>query len=139
MKPIYALALLFGASLAVTSSARAQTPAVEAHIPFDFTVANTWMPAGDYVISSPLMHVVQVRKSDGSAFASVIAMHSNHESRSGSKLEFTKYGDRYFLHRVLCPTNTAMNDDLARSKSEKKARTLEASIHDGEEILLAAN
>jgi hypothetical protein len=138
MKRISALALLFVASLAVNTSAFAQNPGVKAHIPFAFAVADTWMPAGDYIISTPGGHIIYVRKADNTASITLMSLHSEHESKSGSELEFNKYGDSYFLSRVLCPIDSAMNVDLAHGKAEKKARTLEASLGGGKQIMIAA-
>ena len=57
MKRISELALLIISSLATCTGAIGQQSAIKANIPFDFTVGNTWMPAGEYIISSPLQQV----------------------------------------------------------------------------------
>jgi len=52
---------------------------------------------------------------------------------------FDKYGNQYFLHRVLCPTVTSLNLDVPQGNAEKQARSysLEAKLHN-EGILVAA-
>ena len=138
MKRITALALFTIAALATSTGAFAQQPGMKANIPFDFTVGNTWLPAGEYTISSPLQTVIAVRNSDNTSAATVVSNHSNYEAGKGSKLVFLKYGDRYFLHRVLCSSNSAMNLDIAPGKAEKEARIQEAKLHTGHEVLVAA-
>ena len=54
MNRISAIALLTISSLATCTAAIAQQPTLKTNIPFDFTVGNTWMPAGEYRISSPI-------------------------------------------------------------------------------------
>jgi hypothetical protein len=140
MKRISELALLIISSLATCTGAIGQQSAIKANIPFDFTVGNTWMPAGEYIISSPLQQVLQIRSTDLANSARTVSSQSFHESRSGSELVFDKYGDQYFLHRVLCPSAASLNLDLTKGKAEKNARShsLEAKLPNGEEVLVAA-
>jgi hypothetical protein len=140
MNRISAIGLLTIASLATCSGAIAQQPAIKANIPFSFTVGNTWMPAGEYTISSPLRQVVRLQNVDRAKTATIVSSQSFHESSSGSKLVFDKYGDQYFLHRVLCPSVTSLNLTVPQGKAEKQARSrsLEAKLHNGEETMVAA-
>ena len=138
MNRISAIGLLTIASLATCTGAIAQQ--LKANIPFGFTVGNTWMPAGEYTISSPLRQVVQVRSVDLAKIATIVSSQGYNESRSGSKLVFDKYGDQYFLRRVLSPNFASLNLDVPQGKAEKQARSrsLEAKLHNGEETLVAA-
>jgi hypothetical protein len=138
MKRISAIGLLTIASLATCTGAIAQQ--LKANIPFGFTVGNTWMPAGEYTISSPLRQVVQVRSTDLARIATLVSSQSYNESKSGSKLVFDKYGDQYFLRRVLSPNFASLNLDVPQGKAEKQARSrsLEAKLHNGEETMVAA-
>jgi hypothetical protein len=140
MKRISVIGLLTIASLATCTGAIAQQPALKANIPFDFTVGNTWMPAGEYTISSPLRQVLQLRSADLAKTATIVSAQGFQESDSGSELVFDKYGDQYFLHRVLCPSVTSLNLDVPQGKAEKNARSrsLEAKAHNGEETMVAA-
>jgi hypothetical protein len=140
MKRIPTIALLTIASLGTATGAIAQDRAVKANIPFNFTVGDTWMPAGEYVISSPQREILQVRNvDDRSKIATIVDSESYNESTSGGKLVFDKYGNQYFLRHVLCPTVASLNVDLAQGKAEKKAhsRSLEANLHNSEETLVA--
>jgi hypothetical protein len=138
MNRISAIGLLTIASLATCTGAIAQQ--LKANIPFDFTVGNTWMPAGEYTISSPLHQVVQVRSVDLSKIATIVGSQGYNESSSGNKLVFDKCGDQYFLRHVLSPSIASLNLDVQQGKAEKKARSrsLEAKVHNGEETMVAA-
>jgi hypothetical protein len=141
MNRITAISLLTLGSLASCAGAIAQQPAMKANIPFNFNVGNTWMPAGEYTISTPLRHVLEFQSADHANIATVVSSESHDESNSGSKLVFTRYGNQYFLHRVLCPTVSELNLDLAAGKTEKAARkrSLEAkNLDNGQETLVAA-
>ncbi|MGC1424894.1 MAG: hypothetical protein WA354_22795 [Terracidiphilus sp.] len=140
MNRISAIGLLSIAALATCTGAIAQQPAIKANIPFDFRVGDTWMPAGEYTISSPLESIVQLRSADLAKTATITSSPSFNESNSGSELVFDKYGDQYFLHRVLCPTVSSLNLDVTQGKAEKQARSrsLEAKLPKGEQTLVAA-
>lgn len=135
MKQIAALALLVVAFLATAHGAYGQAWGLKANIPFAFTVGDTWMPAGEYHITSPNSMSIQLTKSGGSAVTSIVTQKSHNESTGGNQLVFVKYGDRYFLAHVLCPTNTSLNVDVPRGKSARRA--LEAS-HQTETMVIAA-
>ena len=139
MNRISAIAMLTTlASVATCTGAIAQESQLKANIPFDFTVGNTWMPAGEYTISTPMRLVLELRSSGH--VASVVTLESNDASNSGSKLVFDKYGDQYFLHEVLCPSVHSLNLDITASKAEKKARerAIEAKLPKGEQTMVAA-
>ncbi len=138
MNRILAIFLITMASVAATG-ANAQVPALKANIPFDFTVGNTWMPAGEYTITAPIQEVLLLRTAGHSA--SVVSSENNAESKSGSKLVFDRYGNQYFLHEVLCPNVASLNLEVAPSKAEKNARqhATEAKLpNSGEQTMVAA-
>jgi hypothetical protein len=58
MNRITAISLLTLGSLASSAGATAQQNALKANIPFSFAVGNTWLPAGEYTISTPLRQVI---------------------------------------------------------------------------------
>jgi hypothetical protein len=136
MKRITAIALFSIASLATSIGAVAQQ-GMKANIPFDFTVGNTKMPAGEYRITS-IEQEVRLQSANNASMATVVSLHSNVQPGSQSELVFLKYGDRYFLHRVLSASNSSMDLDIATGKSEKEARSEEARLRTGQEVLVAA-
>ena len=139
MKRISVLAsLALAASLAIPG-ARAQDLSLKAHIPFPFTVVNTTMPAGDYLVSSPVRGVVHVRSVDKDISATVTTTHDYQDANGQDKLVFNKYGDQYFLHTVICAQTSQMNVDLPTWKTEKRVRSQQAQLnHGGEQVLIAA-
>ena len=137
MKRITAIALFTITSLATSIGAAAQQ-GMKANIPFDFTVGNTKLPAGEYTISSPDGQVVRLRSVDNASIATVVTLHSNAEPGPQSELVFLKYGNRYFLHRVLSASNSSMDLDIATGKAEKEARNLEARLNTRQQVLVAA-
>jgi hypothetical protein len=138
MKRISAIALFTIATLAASTGLFAQQPAVKANIPFNFTVGEQSMPAGEYTITSPSRHVIQVQSADRQYVGMVIASESSHELAANPVLVFDKYGEYYFLHRILSPNNTTLNLDVALGGVEKRVRTREAKLGTEEQILVAA-
>ena len=136
MKRTIAIALFTLSTLGASIGSPAQERALKANIPFVFAVGDQVLPADTYTITSPSSGVVLIRSTDLRFKAMTIAAHGNTESGGGSKLVFNRYGDQYFLHRILCPTSAAMNVDIPTSKREKRARSDEPSHNRGEVALL---
>src|SRR3974390_3193060 len=131
MKRITALSLFTIASLASYTAATAQQPEMRAKIHFDFTVGNTWLPAGEYTITSPLQSEIRLQNTSNASTATVVGTQSRHYSVSVGELVFFRYGDRYFLHCVLGGSNSDMNLDIASGKAEKEAGIQEAKLRNG--------
>jgi hypothetical protein len=138
MNNISAITLLTIASLASATGLAAQEPRVKANIPFNFTVGDKSMPAGEYTISSSDPHVVKILSADRQQLDLVMSSRSYHEPAATSQLVFDKYGDSYFLRRISSPTVTSLNLDIPSGKVEKKVRTREAMLQTGEQTLVAA-
>ena len=139
MKRIPTLPLLILAALSAIPAAQAQSVVLKADVPFGFSVGDTAMPAGEYSISAPYSGVLRIANDTKNIAATVASLHGYVDPGKGSKLVFQKYGNRYFLHRVLCPTTTSMNVDIPTWNAEKIARrTREAKLDQGETILIAA-
>ena len=137
MKRIPTLSLMILAALSAIP-ALAQGVVLKAEVPFGFTVGDTYLPAGQYTISSPYAGVVRVANDSKNMAATVSDVHDFSDPGHGSKLVFEKYGERYFLHHVLCPTTVSLNVDIPEWNAEKRARTREAKLDHGEQILVAA-
>ena len=84
----------------------AQSVRITANIPFEFTIGNKTLPAGEYMImngSDPYVLMFQGKQRHVGAL-----IMTEHEQlaptgrpASVAKLEFNKYGDRYFLSEVV--------------------------------------
>lgn len=105
MKTLKTLLLSVGAvALLGASGLYAQTKAT-ATIPFEFTVQNTTLPAGDYTLSaaSTAHDVMTIRNAETNKAIMVLAASSDSGYRRGedkSVVVFHRIGDRYFLSEV---------------------------------------
>ena len=133
MKRITVLAFLTAALISMGSAcAHAQAPVFK--VPFDFTVGNLVLPAGSYQVSyyAP-RSAIMIRSEDG-RFHALTTTYLANPSTSGGKVVFTKYGNQYFLHEVLCSA-LSMNVALPTSKLEKRARIQEAQLPHSETVV----
>lgn len=97
------------------------TIAIRTKVPFDFTVGDRRVPAGDYRferIWSP--HVILISSFDTET--ALIVPHDEAGPAAGrpNTLVFHKYGDRYFLREIRLG-NGQSGVQLQRSRSEKEA------------------
>jgi hypothetical protein len=139
MKRNIAIALFAVSTLAAAGKAVAQEPAVQATVPFEFTVGGRMLPAGAYTITSSESGVIMIRNADDHFWAITTASHSNQESSRGSELVFDKYEDKYFLHEVICSKDAALNVEVPKSKLEKQVRVQEAKYGEVPEVVLIAS
>ncbi|MBV8438053.1 MAG: hypothetical protein JOY95_11120 [Silvibacterium sp.] len=137
MKRITTTALFTLAALVTAGGAAAQDRAVRATVPFDFTVGEKLLPAGNYEISEPSYGVIEVRNRDTDVTMLTSTSHDSHESRNGSKLVFHKYRDQYFLSEILCASSD-INVSLPRGKTEKQARMMQAAMDNPATVYIAA-
>jgi len=131
------IAILVGllASLAVVS-ASAQDHAAKATVPFGFYVGNTWMPAGTYRMTSQAEspNIISIRNAQTNE--SLLSLTQLSDKQPGAnRLEFKKYGDRYFLHQIL--SSSGMNVQFAPSRKERLAETREANVAPPSTVYLA--
>ena len=134
---LFIFAALVTAALAPGAGAMAQGRAVRATVPFDFTVGDKLLPAGNYQITNPSTGIIEVQNRDTLAAILTTTSYDSHESRSGGKLVFAKYGNQYFLSEVLCE-QADISVSVPPSKSEKRARTQEAALHNPSQVFVAA-
>lgn len=136
MKRNIAIALFGLAGLVGASGAFAQDGIGQATVPFEFSVSNTTMAPGHYRISSNYNSSIMIRNLDqGTAvFSTVVG--PDQASYGSCRLVFHRYGERYFLSQVLCPSR-ALSVDLPLTRREKLARRLEARGPVGNSVLVA--
>jgi hypothetical protein len=109
------------ASFVTAGNTWAADHAVQATVPFDFTVGSTLLPSGTYLISSDAeSHFIQIRSTDGKSSVLSIVYTDDHRSANGGKLVFDHLGNQYFLNEILC--QGAMNVQVPTSHLEKAAR-----------------
>jgi hypothetical protein len=131
MKRITALAFLAATLISMGSAcAHAQAPGFK--VPFDFTVGSQVFPAGTYQVSYVTENAILIRSQDDRFYA-LTTTYPADPSTSGGKVVFTKYGNQYFLHEVLCSA-LSMNVAIPRSRLEKRARIQEAQLPPSETV-----
>jgi hypothetical protein len=62
----------------------------------------------------------------------------NTQAESGGELVFTRYGNQYFLHQILCEY-PSMNVHLPQARAEKWIRREEAKVQNASQVFLALN
>ena len=126
MKRTTVLAYLAATLISLGSAcAHAQAPAFK--VPFDFTVDNQVLPAGTYQVSYyPTKTAILIRSQD-ERFHAFTATYSADPSTRDGEVVFTKYGNQYFLHEVLCSA-LSMNVEIPKSTLEKRALIQEAQL-----------
>ena len=136
MKRNIAIALVGLAGLVTTGGAFAQNSA-QGYVPFAFSVSNTTLPAGHYRIASNSAQSVVIRNLNELKRIVLSPIASQAKAKDSScKLVFHKYGDRYFLRQVLCPSN-AISVDLPATRRERYAQQLEARGPVADPVLVA--
>ena len=123
--------ITFGSALA-----KAQSRIIEAKVPFAFIVRNQLLPAGIYRISSMEPNLVQIKAIDKAAITSVATQAYDSKREGQGELVFNKYGDQYFLRKVLCERAT-ISVQLPASKLEESARSRETRPHSTDRAVAA--
>ena len=102
MNRIAAIALFIGAMLTTAGSAAAQGNAVEANVPFSFTVNNTFLPAGIYTFGfdSLLPDLLIVRDRAKNVKAKGLGQRGSIGPGMHVSLIFHRYGGQYFLSEI---------------------------------------
>jgi hypothetical protein len=121
MKPhIYKIVVILAALMALGTGVKAQT-VTKAAVPFNFSVNNQTISAGDCLISRITDNgivVLSMDKNGGSVI--VLAQSSSKTTADGhGKWYFHRYGDTYFLAGMSTPNYALI---VPQSKTEKRLR-----------------
>jgi hypothetical protein len=122
-----AVAQLIGSSTRIVSQ-----------VPFDFTVANKTVPAGQYVVQAATMDGKTLMISNAGAKVGLMSPAFPTEAKRGAAhyaLVFDHYGDRYFLSGIKLQGSKTVYT-LPESKAEAELRA--QNVTSSEEVLLAA-
>jgi hypothetical protein len=91
---------------------------LEANIPFDFMVNGKTLPAGHYTVEQgSTQNVLVIRNWETNQAAGAITQRCEVGADSQPQLIFRRYGDQYFLAKVLGDTGA----ELMKSKAEREA------------------
>ncbi len=121
-------------AMLTSASMAAENYLVKARVPFDFAVGNTEFSAGIYTIESQAVPATLVVRSAGGTpmrFIQAAPIYKN-TGQDTATLVFNKYGDRYFLSKVIRPEGSGCQ--LSKGKIE---RELMASAP-AEKVIVAA-
>jgi hypothetical protein len=115
---------------AVPASAMA-TQQITAHIPFNFVVENTKLPAGTYTIE-PLgiedPSVLVIRNAKDNVAIEFLTNATNPQSKVNSaELIFDRYGKKEFLHKVLVPDDQSAELPLSPAEQRAQKATMKAA------------
>ncbi len=137
MRVLRSISIVFTLLLAV-SAARAQTPALQAAIPFNFVVGNHVLPAGQYLLGNTRLaspRLVSARDLD-EPITSLIGANNCYvnEAPKTSKLVFHRIGNEYFLYQLWIAGETTVVE-FPMSKLEIQMAKNDARA---EEVIVAA-
>jgi hypothetical protein len=112
------------AMFTAVSSTQAQSLAetIKANIPFDFTVADRQLPAGQYTIgraqptTGDLVLAISNLNSRANAMTTSV---QTLERQNATKLIFHRYGDQYFLYQVW-PAGSLTGRAIPKSNRERE-------------------
>ena len=136
-KQAYKLFVLASLVLALAAmSVHAQSVRLMANIPFNFTVKDRTLPAGEYTVE-PIQiggsQGLRIQSRDGRITALVPARFNRAgENQAEPKLIFNRFGEQYFMHQALgfegeaeytLPKSRA-EEALARGEGEQKRQTV---------------
>lgn len=124
LSKIIILALVIGVSTAFVKaniSYDALTPISYFEVDFDFQIGSKSFSKGRYRLSKDRQYVLILENLDESETKVILGTVSSKSSfaKNQSTLRFNRYGDKYFLRKIMSPTISAK---LNFSKAEKKAR-----------------
>src|SRR5258708_7792308 len=135
MKLFTAVVLLAITGLASAGRAFAWDQALQANVPFAFTAGNKQFPAGTYLLSPESSELMRLQSGDRSIRTYLSTTPNFGDGSSTSKLIFHKYGDQYFLNKVVSAASS-FNVEVPTSISEKQAKYQQGQLRDGNQILI---
>jgi hypothetical protein len=106
MKRIFNAFMLVGIIVAATVAAQAQgVRRIVVNVPFDFVVGRQTLPAGTYTVKqmtrdNDKMLLVQSADWHIAQIAQTSPVEASASAESAARLDFRRYGDKYFLARV---------------------------------------
>lgn len=130
------MALFAVTSFVAVTNVSAQEHAVQANIPFDFTVNGALLPPGIYLFKSTSSNQVFVQNKARGASALVNGFSDDKASKDVAKIVFGKVGDQYFLHEIVA-TSVGQSVNLPISKLEKQVKMQHAALQSETKTVVA--
>jgi hypothetical protein len=135
-KLLTTMALFAVTSLVAVNNVSAQEHAVQASIPFDFTVNGALLPPGTYWFKSTSSNQVFVQNKARGASALANGFSDDKNSQDVAKIVFDRVGDQYFLHEIVA-TSAGQSVSLPVSKLEKQVKMQHAALQSETKTVLA--
>ena len=124
LRTLFAMILLLGA-VSVYSQAE-NVPFLRVSIPFNFTVDNHQLPAGDYIVSESELNpqsVIWLQSTDGQH---TTVVHTNQtfmlSPSANAKLIFQHSGSEYFLSQIWTSGQTSGRELVLRERAKEMSR-----------------
>ena len=136
MQRIIPIAIFAFTVILSVGRALAQVPAIRVNVPFNFTAGDKLLPPGLYTITLESPGIIEIRNRVQHISIRSTALPDNRASEHGAELAFARYGNRYFLHEVLCDF-ASLNVYLPTTKSEKRVGMQEAMVEKASQVLVA--
>jgi hypothetical protein len=131
LKGFTMIALIVALALATAAATNAQsTNKVVGHVPFEFSVGDQSMPAGDYAVKPATSNGNALMIQNDDARISAIRLSNSVQSRTDkgrARLVFHRYGENYFLAEVWTGSG-AEGRQLLKSRRERAIERELASI-----------
>jgi hypothetical protein len=121
MKPMFfVLIAVLGAVVAIAPAHAESDSRVLVNIPFDFSVGNTPLKAGNYKVEELRSGILAFSSQDGQGnqFALTIPGESANSSHK-PKLVFTRYGNEMFLSKIFLSGDDDCRQPLPSSREKK--------------------
>jgi len=143
MNRILSIALVLASTLAAAGTSLAQDHKVKATVPFNFTVGDSTLPAGTYMISNNgnARELLSLQNWDKRVNIMTMGTPDDYNSKKQDNvLVFHKYGDQYYLSEIRSE-GASINIEFTPTKAEKRARTQveEAGRFVNDPVLIALN
>jgi hypothetical protein len=135
MKHLFATALVATACLMPHTGALAQNK-LEATIPFDFTVGQSQLPAGTYMVTYVQPRVIEFSNWQKNVNVMTLITSTADVKQTPNSLVFNKYGDQYFLSEVRGGYGGSAAK-VGTSKREKRVQVEEAALANQQKSLIA--
>ena len=120
----YMITALAALLLMAMVPAYAQKTSATVNIPFNFTVDDVRMPAGEYQITSPSEKVVSIQRVGGSDVKVTLTASGSAARTTGpAKLVFHKYGNAYFVAAAWMPNSDHAQEFFTSASEVEVART----------------
>src|SRR5215510_1662639 len=112
-----ALAVIAFLALLSVPVTQAQSDTLVANIPFDFHVGKASLPSGVSNIKPVAQQALMIQSKDGQGVVATTIAVDSPKSLNTGKLVFNRYGDQYFLSKVL-PPGASTGRELPKSRNE---------------------